>query len=557
MRKPRPTLLAALWVSLCSVALAAVARGAGPSLIRGAHQAPSAAAAAELTNTRAAMGRGDVSQALDSNQKAARLDSLSSVVFETLGTTYLAANRPREAYDAFRRASLLDPSSASAFNRAGQVLLSQLGRSAGALGAFRQALAVDPGFAPAHYSLSIYHLLRGELDDAEREVENAFEYATSDLEQSVFFGAKAQLLLPRGKLGEAESTLREQLFEHPTDRRAQQAHVLALRLLGRYNQADAEVLALLTQVQPQAVLLNEAGLVLAGLGKRDSSEAFFHRAWDLDSTAAEAGYHLARTRLAAGDTSAALSWLARVEAREPGWFPTAELAGRIHAARGDATRARRAFERAWRLRPVFPDLEAAAKSGASPEGAQAADSLAHDPATLLGKAREALAAGDLSLAIYSAYQACVDPKARPLALLLTTDCARPSGLSPGSRVVALDAALQGLGEKDRTTRALLERELGTAYARIGSGAEAREHLQKALALVPPEDPFSAPAVAELIRIDLDLGDRVAAAALAAKAPPIDDTALLAARARLAEASGDATRAAALREQARAAWFLPS
>ena len=521
------------------------------SVIPGAHREPNPAAAAELGRARGMLSEGQTPAAVEAGRRAALLDSLSATVFERLGVIYQAAGLPREAYQAFRRASLLDPASAWALNRAGQVLLSELGRPAGALAALRQAQAVRPDFAPAHYSLSVYHLLRGEIEDTEREADLAFDQAVDEEEKRVFFGARMQLLMLRGQYLDAEDALRRHLYERPDDRRAQQAQALALRLLGRYPESEEALRRLAAQVRPQAVLLNDLGTVQLALGQRDSAAVSFRRAWDLDSTASEAGYHLARAHLAAGDTSGALGWLAQLEERDRGWYVAPLLAARIHAARGDAARGERAFARARALNPL---------SFEGPPPATDAGWRARQPGprdSLLVRSEQALVAGEFGAALLLGYQACLDREVRPRALLFVFWANRLSGLMPGGAAAHLEAGLEGLPASAKTERAVAERELGLLHLRLGNAGDARAHLEKALAALPPAHAVSASAAAALIGLCLDAGDPVAAGRLAARVGDPADAELLSALARAALAAGESERARGLRERAAAAEFLPS
>src|SRR5262249_60592746 len=92
---------------------------------------------------------------------------------EIPGLARKTANLPHPAYDAFRRATELDPGYPPAWNRAGQVLLANLGRPAAALASFEHAIALDPSYGPALFSRSVYHLFRGELDLADADIQQA------------------------------------------------------------------------------------------------------------------------------------------------------------------------------------------------------------------------------------------------------------------------------------------------------------------------------------------------------------------------------------------------
>src|SRR4029450_4930764 len=102
---------------------------------------------------------------------------------------------------------------------------------------------------------------------------------------------------------------------------------------------------------PPAVVHNRAGMIFEEMGKSDSAIVAYNTAWTLDSTSAEAAFHLSRAHLAIGDTLRGLAWLSRAEERDPGFYPTALAASRIYAARGDKDMAERALAHAKRLHP--------------------------------------------------------------------------------------------------------------------------------------------------------------------------------------------------------------
>ena len=527
----RTTLFLALGLALPGLALAQP------------HREPNPKAAAKTAEAKQLLGAGRVAEAVVGFEAAVALDSLSSQAAENLGIAYLTAHRAADSYAAFRRATVLDPQSPSAWNRAGQVLLSNLGRSEGALAAFRQALALDPDFGPAQFSMGVYHLYRGELGEAQKAMSQARSSAQDEFEERFYFGASLLLLVSRGELASASHGLRGQVNEFPSDVRAAQAYALVLRLTGRPNEALDALDALRRRLLPQAVLWNERGLIFEAMAKPDSAILSFNTAWDLDTTSAEAAFHLARLHFALGDTTRALGWLTRVEERDPGSYATALLAARLHAARGQREWAQRAYDRARRLHPsTFATLD----GGLS---APPADSL-------LLKAEREIVAGDLMVAANRASAASMDPTTRARSLVLAAWANRSSPNAPAAAVVQLEAALEAEPPLDRATRAEAERELGRAHLRIGNREDARVHLEKSLAIVGPKEADAAPALASLLVLYLDKGDRSAAAKWAKKAGATDDPDLLAALARVADATGDAKGATAYRDRARSVALLP-
>ena len=507
------------------------------------HREPNPHAAVKTDEAKRLLSAGQVADAVTAFEAAAALDSLSSQAAENLGIAYLTAHRPADAYASFRRATVLDPASPSAWNRAGQVLLSSLGRTQGAVAAFRQALALDPGFGPALFSMGVYHLYRGELAEAQKSMADARGNAQDETEERFYYGATLTLLLSKGDVGNAASGLRGQIAEFPSDVRSAQAYALALRLTGKPEGALESLDNLRRRLLPQAVLWNERGILFEALAKPDSAIVSYNTAWGLDTTSSEAAFRLARLHFALGDTTRALGWLTRVEEIDPGSYPTALLAARIHAARGHRDWAERAYERARHLHPsTFATLEGKLT-------APAADSL-------LLAAEQDIVDGDLQAAANRASAATMDPALRGRALVLGAWANRSSDNAPSAAVVELEAALEALPHSDRATRAEAERELGRAHLRLGNRLDAQAHLEKSLAIVGPKEPDAAPALASLIVLHLDKGDRASASKWAKKAGPTDDPDLLAALARVADAAGDTKGAAAYRDRARSVAFLP-
>jgi tetratricopeptide (TPR) repeat protein len=524
------------------VGAAAVARADTPSLIPGAHREASGPSQGAANHGRELLEQGNVMEALLAFQKAYAMDSLSSQAAENLGIAFQTANLPHQSYDMFRRATELDPTSTSAWNRAGQLLLTNLGRPGAALASFNHALSLDEGYGPALFSRSIYHLFRGELDQADQDIQQARLHPQDENESRFYYGAQLQMLLAHGAFHDAEQGLRQQVFEFPADVRSAQSLAIVYRLTGRPADARQQMQNLTSLLRPQAALSNEQGMIQEALGHADSAIVAYSGAWELDSTSAESGFHLARVYLAVGDTLRGMAWLSQVEARDPGYYPTAFLAARAFAARGDKALSDRALARARRLHPST----LGGLTEIKPEG----------PDSSLARAERSLLAGDLTAAVNSAYAACKDPSHRGKALLLAAWASHAPAGSPATAVTQLEAALETLPASDRLSRAEAERELGKAHLRIGNRDDARQHLEKSLDILPANDPGSAPTVATLLDLYLDMGDKASAARLAKKVGTTDDPDLLTALGRVADSSGDRKSAAALRDRAKAMAFLP-
>jgi tetratricopeptide (TPR) repeat protein len=323
------------------------------------------------------------------------------------------------------------------------------------------------------------------------------------------------------------------------------------RILGSYEEAAISLRFLQEGRQPQAVLLNDLGLVLRGMGEADSARVYFERAWEVDRTAGEAGYNLALEALAAGDTAAALDWLARVEERTPYWYPTPLLAGRIHRAQGRSAMAQRALEAAYRLNPQSPVTAAELdRKTAGPRRGGEADSL-------LIVAESFMLAGDMALAGHYSIRAAGFLDLRGTALMQSTWSKVPTGTSHSVRVVQLEASMEYTPDADDRVLAMMEREMGNAHAHIGNLDDAREHLERALELLSGDMDLAAPTAAQLISLYLRIDDVESATKLTERLQDTDDPTLLGAMAAAAAASGDDAAAEEFRKQQQTAAYLSS
>jgi tetratricopeptide (TPR) repeat protein len=542
---------AALLLPAVSDLAAQGARNVPVSTIPGAHREPNAGAARELTKAENRTRRGERERALEAHIKAAELDSLSSEVFEQLGVSYLSNKRPRAAYAAFVRASLLDPGSPYSYNRAGQVLLYNLGRPAGANAAFERARAIDANYAPVYYSLHIYHLTRGELEQASLLIDVASKMARTEVESALFQGAQISTLMSFGDYLKADAGFRQYLRMVPGDFRVGHAHSLLQRILGRPDEAESALRILMTGRRPIPVLLNDMGQVQRSLGRRDSARAYFERAWQNDALGGEAGYSLALEALAEGDTADALTWLARVEERTPYWYPTAVLTGRIHRAQGRSAMAERAFEAAYRLNPLSPVVSAeAGRDYAGPPRGGEGDSL-------LTIAETSLLAGDMAFAGHYSTRATHRRSLQASALIQSTWAKVPTGISHSVRVAQLEAAREFYEDDDTRFLALIERELGNAHTHIGNLDDARTHYEQSVDLLEADVDLAAPAAGQLILLYLETGNLEAAGKLTERMVASEDATLLRAMSRSAAASGDNAAAEEFRQRSQDAAYLPA
>ena len=138
------------------------------------------------------------------------------------------------ARDAYTVAASLDSSDAKWRYRLALVE-ARGGRSDDAIRDLRQAIALDPAYAPAHRRLGLWLLDRNDTDGAERAFARAAELDQSNVSASV---GLARVRLQRQQNQEAVDVLERALATHAGDRYALQLLGTAYRRLGRVDEAE-------------------------------------------------------------------------------------------------------------------------------------------------------------------------------------------------------------------------------------------------------------------------------------------------------------------------------
>jgi len=138
------------------------------------------------------------------------------------------------ARDAYTVAASLDSSDAKWRYRLALVE-ARSGRSDDAIRDLRQAIALDPAYAPAHRRLGLWLLDRNDTDGAERAFARAAELDQSNVSASV---GLARVRLQRQQNQEAVDVLERALATHAGDRYALQLLGTAYRRLGRVDEAE-------------------------------------------------------------------------------------------------------------------------------------------------------------------------------------------------------------------------------------------------------------------------------------------------------------------------------
>ncbi len=131
----------------------------------------------------------------------------------SMAAVLIQQGRTEEAEQHFRQAIRLDPNYAPAANGLGGCLLHQ-GRIDEAILEFRKAAAVDPLMVKAYGNLGSAYLMRGDLEQAEKYFRRALELAPRE---GSFHRSLGTVLVRRGQLKQAIAELRAGLLLAPAD----------------------------------------------------------------------------------------------------------------------------------------------------------------------------------------------------------------------------------------------------------------------------------------------------------------------------------------------------
>ncbi len=267
--------------------------------------------------------RGELSQALRDLRRASELDPASLKPLELVGDVNFALERygrAAESYEAYLR---LDDQSWAVYYKLALGRF-RAGSTNGAISALRHAVGLKERFPEAYYLLGLCQGKQGQPAEAVVSLERAISLAPG-------------LLPPREEL------------------------VRLLLILGRENDAIAQLEALAALEPARTDHLIEAGLIYSNLGRTDLAVAELNRALERDSTQPRAYQALGYVWLQAAESrrdqvalSKAIEALDR-GVRGPG--ATSEgltLYGRALLQRGDAAGAQQAFQQAAEAAPVDP-----------------------------------------------------------------------------------------------------------------------------------------------------------------------------------------------------------
>lgn len=309
------------------------------------------------------------------------------------------------------------PSHADAWKLKGDLLLVADPRSEDALAAYRKAIDSDANFLPAHFGLLTALTRSGKLDDAAQQLEQTRKVAPQHIQTKFFDAQLAyyrqdlkaardiaqQLVrvapnmpgilqlagaieLQMNSLVQAEIYLARALQRSPGLLPARQMLITTQLRSGQAAKALETLNAAMTKDELAPALYSVAGDVYLLNGNPKKAEEYFAKALKLDPDNARKRTSLAMTHLAAGQTESALEDLQavassdagttadlaiisahlrrnqidkalaaidRMEAKQPDKPFAANLRGRVQLAQRDVAGARKSFEKALSIDPVF------------------------------------------------------------------------------------------------------------------------------------------------------------------------------------------------------------
>ncbi|CAN5524778.1 tetratricopeptide repeat protein [soil metagenome] len=452
--------------------------------------APTAAAAAAASQTLALREQGNALLAQDNFADAAscygrvlELDPGDTDALVNLGFAEAELGLHTQARTHLEQACRLASSNADAFYLLGAIC-EQLGDSACALAAFRQAVVIQPGLEPARQSLCRL------LVESEQHVEaHALLVEASVLDPGAtwpyLFLGNLQLL--SGQFEEAAGSLKQAVTRSPDNARLHSLLGNALQQQGALDRAIAHYHQA-SELDPcDADAFSSLGNALRCAGRLEEARQACQRALALDPAMAWAHNNLGAVLMELGETPVALAHFERAIALQPG---AAQSHGNLGVALSALKRhdeALASFDAALRLQPGFPEAlnnrgNTLQELGRLDEALTCHDAaLRIEPANAealnrrgsalrgLGRLEEALQSYEASLASQSGYSAALNN----IGNLLSDMNRLPEA------VAAFDQALRS---QPGNAEALFNR--GNALRNLNQLDEALHSYERALALKP-------------------------------------------------------------------------
>ena len=217
---------------------------------------------------------GETTRAVDLLEGLARRQSRDGAAWQALGFAYLAAQRPREAETALRRALRLGPTTPDELRDLGAAV-SARGRDGEARALYRRALKLAPSDAATWLNLGNLERRQGHADSALACYRRA---EAGDSSMTLALQAQVQMLHEAHRDAEMADTYRRWLRHHPDHHGTRLEAVQWLEAIGREDEALAlareGTLRVGGTAQPHVIL----SLVLRGRGDMRGALAELRRA---------------------------------------------------------------------------------------------------------------------------------------------------------------------------------------------------------------------------------------------------------------------------------------
>lgn len=205
----------------------------------------------------------------------------------------------------YRDAVAADPHFAPAHLNLG-IALQATGDPAAAIASYESALRIDAGYAAAHYNLARAYLLRGQSEESESSFRSALSLGTDFPEAWVGLASALEML---GRDDEALEALAQANAQRSDCTEALVNASVLLQKLGRFEAAAASDHAVIELEPENAGALCRLGVSLHKLGRLDEAAARFGAALLFQPDLLEAKFHLATVLQAKGRTKEALRLL--------------------------------------------------------------------------------------------------------------------------------------------------------------------------------------------------------------------------------------------------------
>lgn len=283
----------------------------------------------------------------------------------TLRTRLLASDRKFDQAMAITETLIKnDPKLQDAWQLKGDILLASRRDSKGAEEAFRQALAIDKAYVPAHLAIISTKLADRDLVGARAQadqlravlpnhpqsmfVDAAVAFSANDLTKARELSQLLMRMAPTnlavlqlagavesqlGSLGLAESFYGKALQIAPDLNPARRGLAQVYLRLGQYIKVLQTLQPLLGSEGSDAEAQAMAGEAAMRMGNARASEAFFNRAAQLNPNDARVGTAVALSRLSRGDNSAGFAELQSLAAKSLDVYPDQALVSSLLARR--------------------------------------------------------------------------------------------------------------------------------------------------------------------------------------------------------------------------------